>query len=295
MATATSPTSNVSQGPVTSQDFGKYVKYFQDSHRAIVRWNTILNNAPSSGITIKAPSGSDEEDRVLRKSDIAKYSQIFIQELGDLKKIYSNRKRKTNRTNSQLRSLFYVSDQLVAFYTKANLGPIDPESGKGKLADKISLITEKRMATSGILMSLFARYIDVNGLKTSSGRFTPDTRMKKAFATTNYRLNSVDMSKRKIPAGTDEAKVDEVKQKISLGKKSALDRVSERVDKNGKSMYDTKEGLLYTSMCTLNNFFRIPPVLLTREEKEELTSENNVEAAKELQQILTFIKNHKTA
>ena len=295
MSSAVSPTSNVSQGPVSSQDFGKYIKYFQDSHRAIMRWNSILNSAPSSGITIKAPTGSDEEDRVLRKSDIAKYSQIYIQELGDLKKIYANRKRKTNRTNSQLRSLFYISDQLAAFYTKANLGPIDPETGKGKLVDKISLVTERRMATSGILMSLFARYIDVNGLKTSSGRFTPDTRMKKAFATTNYRLNSVDMSKRKIPSSTDEAKVDEVKQKIALGKKSALDRVSSRVDKNGKAMYDAKEGLLYTSMCTLNNFFRIPTPLLTKDERESLSSEDNIDAAKELQQILTFIKNHKSA
>jgi hypothetical protein len=293
MTTATSPTAKVSDGPVTSQDFGRYIRYFQDSHRAIMRWNSILANAPPSGITVKAPEGSDAEDTVLRKSDIAKYSQIYIQEMGDLKKIYANRKRKTNRTNSQLRSLFYVSDQLVAFYTKANLGPIDPETGKGKLADQISLITEKRMATSGILMSLFARYIDVNGLKTSSGRFTPDTRMKKAFATTNYRLNSVDMSKRKIPEGTPDEKIDDTKKKITLGKKSALDRVSERVDKNGKQMYDTKEGLLYTSMCTLNNFFRIPPVLLSREEREELISDTNVDSAKELQQILTFIKNHK--
>lgn len=294
MANAVSPTANVTQGPVSSQDFGKYVKYFQESHRAIIRWNNILSNAPSSGITIKAPSGSGEEDRVLKRADVAKYSQIYIQELGDLKKIYSNRKRKTNRTNSQLRSLFYISDQLAAFYTKANLGPIDPETGRGKLSDKISLVTERRMATSGILMSLFARYIDVNGLKTSSGRFTPDSRMKKAFATTNYRLNSIDMSKRTISSGTPEDKVEDTKQKISLGKKSALDRVSSRVDKNGKSMYDDKEGLLYTSMCTLNNFFRIPTPLLTKEEKEDLCSESNVESAKELQQILTFIKNNKS-
>lgn len=291
MANATSPTASISQGPVSNNDFGKYVKYFQDSHRAIMRWNSILNNAPASGITIKGDENNPT--KVLKKSDIAKYSQIYISELGDLKKIYSNRKRKTNRTNSQLRSLFYVSDQLAAFYTKANLGPIDPETGKGSLADKISLVTEKRMATSGILMSLFARYIDVNGLKTSSGRFTPDTRMKKAFATTNYRLNSIDMSKRKIPAGTPEERIEDTKNKIALGGKSALDRVADRVDKNGKAMYDKSEGLLYTSMCTLNNFFRIPTPLLTKDEREKLSAEDNVESAKELQQILTFIKNHK--
>ena len=292
MSLGTSPTANASQGPTSTQEFGKYIKYFQDSHKAIMRWNSILSNAPSSGITIKGVDGAD--DTVLRRADIAKYSQIYIQELGDLKKVYASRKRKTNRSNQQLRSLYYVSDQLVAFYTKANLGPIDPETGKGKLADKLSLITEKRMATSGILMSLFARYIHVNGLKTSSGRFSVDERMRKAFSTTNFRLNKTDFSKRRVADGTPEEKVQELKEKISLGKKSAFERVSSRVDKNGKSMYDPKEGLLYTSMCTLNNFFRIPTQLLTTEEREALNAEENVEAAKELQQILTYIKNHKS-
>ena len=291
MSLGTSPTATATQGPTTNQEFGKYIRYFQDSHKAIMRWNSILSNAPSSGITIKGVDGT--EDTVLRRADIAKYSQIYIQELGDLKKVYASRKRKTNRTNSQLKSLYYVSDQLVAFYTKANLGPIDPETGKGKLADKLSLITEKRMATSGILMSLFARYIHVNGLKTSSGRFSVDARMKKAFSTTNYRLNGVDFSKRKVTDGTTEEKAQEIKEKISQGKKSAFDRVSARVDKNGKSMYDSKEGLLYTSMCTLNNFFRIPTQLLSAEEREALNAEDNVETAKELQEILTCIKNFK--
>ena len=292
MTHGTSPTATASQGPTTTQEFGKYIKYFQDSHKAIMRWNSILSNAPSSGITIKGTD--DGEDTILRKSDIAKYSQIYIQELGDLKSIYATRKRKTNRTNSQLRCLYYVSDQLVAFYTKANLGPIDPESGKGKLSDKLSLITEKRMATSGILMSLFARYIHVNGLKTSSGRFSVDPRMKKAFSTTNFRLDGKDFSKRKVSDGTTEEKTEELKEKISQGKKSAFYRVASRMDKNGKSMYDPKEGLLYTSMCTLNNFFRIPTQLLTTDERSALNDEENVEAAKELQQILTYIKNHKS-
>lgn len=292
MTLGTSPTVAASQGPTSNQEFGKYIKYFQDSHNAIMRWQGILANAPSSGITIKGTDGA--EDTVMKKSDIARFSRIYIQELGDLKKIYASRKRKTNRANSQLRSLYYVSDQLVAFYTKANLGPIDPESGKGKLADKLSLITEKRMATSGILMSLFARYIHVNGLKTSSGRFSVDARMKKAFATTNYRLNGVDFSKRKPVEGTSEEKIQDLKEKVASGKKSAFDRVASRVDKNGKSMYDSKEGLLYTSMCTLNNFFRIPTQFLTSEEREALSDEENVKAAKELQDILTCIKNHKS-
>lgn len=293
MTLGTSPTASSSEGPTSKEKFGEFIKYFQDSHTAIMRWQGILANAPPTGITIKGVDGG--EDTVLQKSDIARFSRIYIQELGDLKKFYASRKRKTNRSNSQLKSLFYVSDQLAAFYTKANLGPIDPETGKGNLSDRLSLITEKRMATSGILMSLFARYIHANNLKGESGRFSVDARMKKAFSTTNYRLNGVDFSKRKIADGTPDDKVQELKAKIASGKKSAFDRVSTNIDKNGKSMYDASSGLLWTSMCTINNFFRIPNQLLKAEERDALNDESNVEAAKELQDILTHIKNHKTA
>ena len=290
MSLGTSPTAATTGGPVTSQEFAKYIKYFQDSHKVIVKWTQILSNAPPSGVTIKSPDGG--EDTVIRKSDIARYSAVFNAELGDLKKIYANRKRKTTRTNTQLKSLFYVSDQLVAFYTKANLGPIDPETGKGKLADKIQLLTEKRMATSGILMSLFARYIDANGLKGESGRFKVDARMKKAFATTNLRMGGTDISKRKVAKGTSEEKAEDIARKLAEGKSSAFDRISGRSDKSGKEMYN-KDGMLYTSMCTMNNFFRIPGPLLTDSERDELSSEENIEAAKEIQQVLTYIKNFK--
>lgn len=291
MSLATSPTSKASDGPVTNAEFAKYIKYFQDSHKAIMKWSSILNNAPSAGITLRATE--DDGEVTLRKSDISRYSQIYLAELGDLKRVWASKKRKTNRTSQQLKSLYYVSDQLAAFYSNANLGPIDPSTGKGKVSDKLALITEKRMATSGILMSLFALYIKVNGLKNESGRFAPDARMIKAFSTTNFRLNKVDMSKRKMPTGTPQEKVDAVREKISLSKKSAFDRIASREETNGKRMYDEDEGLLYTSMCILNNYFRIPTVLLTEQERSDLSSEENIEAAQELQEILTSIKNFK--
>lgn len=291
MSLATSPTTSASNGPVTNAEFGKYIKYFQDSHKAIMKWNSILSNAPSSGITLRATD--DDEEVVIRKSDISKYSQIYLAELGDLKRVWTQKKRKTNRTSQQLKSLYYVSDQLAAFYKGANLGPIDPATGKGKVSDHLALITEKRMATSGILMSLFALYIKENGLKGESGRFSPDGRMKKAFATTNFRLNKTDMSKRTPPSGTPQDKVDTVKEKIVASKKSAFDRIASRAETNGKKMFDEDEGLLYTSMCILNNYFRIPTVLLTEDERSELSSEDNIESAKELQEILTSIKNFK--
>ena len=291
MSLATSPTTNAS-GPVSNGEFGKYIKYFQESHKAIMKWNSILSNAPPSGITIRATEDG-QDDVTLRKSDISRYSQIYLAELGDLKRVFSQKRKKTNRSSTQLKSLFYVSDQLAAFYKNANLGPIDPATGKGKLSSKLSLVVDKRMATSGILMSLLALYIKSNGLKTGTGRYTPDARMKKAFATTNFRLNSTDISKRKIPSTTPRDKVDTVTERISESKKSAFARVSLREETNGKQMYIEDEGLLYTSMCILNNYFRIPALLLTNGEREELTDEDNVQEARELQEILTSIKNFK--
>lgn len=287
---ATSPTADAAStnDPVTRQDFGKYVKYFQDSHKAIMRWSSILNSAPPAGITVKGLDG--ETDTVLKKADIARYSQIYIAELGDLKKIYATKKKKRHRNNSQLRSLFYVSDQLVAFYKNAKLG--DTCDGDN-LSSALSLLVDKRMATSGILMSLFARYIHVNGLKTDKGRFIPDARMKKAFSTTNFRLDGVDISNRKVPSGTPSDKAQAIKAKVSHGKKSALNRILDRPDSGGKKMYDETDGLLYTSMCTMNNFYRLPNLLLNAKEKSALVNEDNINAAKELQTILTDIKNSK--
>ena len=288
----TSPTttaaSESNNGPVTNQEFARYIKYFQDTHKIIRKWDHALANSPSSGITIQTPDG----DKVMDKRALSRYSSDYINQLGDLKKIYANRKKKSSKSSNQFSSLFYISDQLAAFYTKANLGPIDPDSGDGKLADMIDIVTKKKMANAGILTSLFSRYISVNGLASDNGRFKPDERMKKAFATTNFRLNSKDFSRRKCAPGTPADKEEAVREKIAQGKKGALDRAQEKIDKRGERMYEPKKGLLWTSMMTINSYFRIPNQLLTEEEREALKDPDNVQAAKELQEVITQIKNH---
>lgn len=288
----TSPTTTAASesenGPVSNQDFARYIRYFQDTHAIIRKWDHELSNAPPSGITIKTPDG----DKVMDKKTLARYSKDYIKQLGDLKKIYANRKKKRSggSQSSQFSSLFYISDQLAAFYSKANLGPIDPESGDGKLSDVIELVTKRRMANSGMLTSLFSRYIAANNLASKDGRFMPDERMKKAFGTTNFRLHSKDLSKRKCSAGTTPEKEEDIREKISHGKQSALDRAYEKTDKRGVRMYEPKTGLLWTSMMTINSYFRIPHQLLTDDEREALKDPENIQSAKELQEIITQIK-----
>ena len=298
MSSALSPTSvatNKVDGPVSSKDFAEFVRYYQQTHKAIVKMTAIVNKLPGNQpMVIDLGNGKTQE---IRRSDVKSYSAAYVAQLGDLKKLFSAKKKRVSRPNAQLNSLFYVSDQLVAFYNKANLGPADPEDPSGdKLNAHIDILVKNRMSTSGILTSLISRYIEANKLKTSdsSGRFQPDERMKKAFSTTRYLLQKEDLSKRKLPRDLDETKATKIKESIKVGKESAFSRVSGRKDnRSGEDVYDENTGLLYTTMMVFNNFYRIPPALLTDEERDALKEEENVEMARELQGRLSKITLHK--
>lgn len=295
MSVVLSPTSIAStatDGPLSQKQFSDLIKYYQSTHKAIVRLTALVNKVPGNQ-TLKIG------EHTIKRKDVSEYSHAYVSQLGDLRKVFANRKRKTTRTNSQLNNLFYISDQLAAFYKGANLGPSDPSSSDSDdLSDHISLLTQKRMSTSGILTSLISRYIDHNSLKTpdSAGRFTPDKRMMKAFATTKYVLRKEDVSKRGLPDSVPSDRADKIMASVKQGTKSAFDRVSDRVDRRtGKPVYDKENGLLYTTMMVFNNFYRIPPQFLTQEELEELRDEDNIAQAKELQTTLSNITTfHKT-
>jgi len=293
MASALSPTANAASkdaAPATAKEFAEYVKYYQQTHKAIVRLTSLVNRLPANQ-ALKIGG------HTVRRSDISKYSHAYVAQLGDLRKMYANRKRKTNRSNAQLNQLFYVSDQLVKFYTGAKLGPADPENPRGrKLASEIELLTKHHMSTSGILTSLISRYIETNDLKTSGQprRFKPDAKMKECLSSTSYTLFGEDLSDREIPPSTRPEKADKIRENISLGKKSAFARVNGRMDKrSGEAFFNPKTGLLYTTMMVFNNYYRIPSELLTEKERSALTDSDNVDEAKQLQETLTGITKSK--
>ena len=289
MSAALSPTSvsvNSESGPTSAKDFAELIKYFQQTHKAIVRLTALVNRLPASQ-SLKINNHN------IRRSDISKYSQAFTSQLGDLRKIYASRKKRTGKNNNQLKNLFYVSDQLVEFYRKSELGKVDPtDPDSEELADEIELITKHRMSTGGILTSLIFRYIDHNDLRaeSSKGRFLPDSNMEKSFSNTKYILEGKDISKRKIRPDALPEKVTKIKDNIADSKQSAFKRVSSRTDKKtGKSFYEKDTGLLNTAMMIFNNFYRIPKELLTDEERERLTDPEVVEMAEELQRKLSHI------
>ena len=300
MASATSPSTRLASqsedGPVSSKKFSELIKYFQQVHKALMEMQALVHKLPAN-------QALKFGNHTFRASDINTYSRIYMTQLGDLKKIYNSRKKRTNKGGSaQLQSLFYVSDQLVDFYKSAKLGPSDPEKPKSKLSKEIDLITDKHMATSGILTSLITNYIDANGLKATdkdgkaTGRFIPDDHMIDSFSDCVYTLHGKNISKRSCREGTPPEKVSEIKEKVSQGKKSAFDRVKSRVDKrSGEHFYDEDNGLLYTTMMVINNYYRIPGHLLSDEEREALLDEENIEASNELQEKLSKITKHRNA
>jgi hypothetical protein len=301
MASAQSPVTrlanDVSAGPVSSKQYAEIINYFQQSHRAIVELTALVNRLPSNQ-RLKVGNHS------FSTTDINAYSRVYVTQLGDLRKIHNNRKKRTNKgNNTQLQSLFYVSDQIVDLYKKSNLGPVDPEKPRGaQLSDEITLLTEKRMATSGILTSLITNYIEANDLrsKTTNKRFVPDEHMIDSLSDCVYTLNGKSLAKRKFRPDTTQEKKDDINDKISEGKLSAFDRVKDRVTKRvsketgeHESFYDEKNGLLYTAMMIFNNYYRVPTCLLTDEEKESLSDEENVKASKVLQEKLSNITKHR--
>jgi hypothetical protein len=288
MSAALSPTSTSvnSDGPVTKQDFGELIKYFQQTHKALIRMTALVNRLPA---TQSLSVGAHR----IKRQDVNRASQAFISQLGDLRKVFASRKKRSGKNNNQLKSLFYVSDQLVDFYKKSDLGKVDPSDPDSEdLTDEIELITKNKMSTGGILTSLIFRYIEHNNLRenSSKGRFLPDSNMEKQFSNTKYMLDGKDISKRKIRLDAAPDKVEKIKTNIADNKNSAFKRVSSRKDKKtGKSFYEKDTGLLNTAMMIFNNFYRIPKELLTDEERERLVDPDAIEMAEELQKKLSKI------
>jgi len=297
MATSLSPTARMvnsidADEPVASKTFSESIKYFQNIHKVLVEMTAYVNRAPGNALKFG--------NHTFTNKDINQYSKIYISQLGELKKVFNSRRRQKRNKNgeTQAKKPYYVSEQIVDFYKSANLGPSDPEKPKSKLSKSISLITDKHIATAGILTSIMMCYIDNNSLNegSNSGRFMPDDHMKECFSDCIYTLHGKNISKRKCREGTTPEKTKDIKEKVTQGKKSAFDRIKDRIDNSkGEKFYDEEKGLLFTTMMILGSYYRIPDALLTQEEKDVLKDEEVIGEAEELQNILGNITKHRNA
>ena len=274
--------------PLTSKQFAQRIRYLERAAKSLVKITAMVNRYdPNRPLRIS-------DNIVIRRNDIRKYLDAFLFQLRDLRKIYNNRKRRSHSKSTQLYSLFYVSDQVADFYRGANLGPVDLEKPRGKkLNTMIKLVTEKRMATSGILTSLLARYIEVNGLKsgTTGGRFIPDERMVEHFSHCTFMLRGKNISKRKMNTqGVSAERIERVKDDVANAKLSVFERFEGRIDKKSEEpIYDEEKGVAFTGTMIINNRFRLPGCFLSDEEREELTDQECIDESRELQKQLTTI------
>lgn len=273
--------------PLDSKEFAEKIKYLENAAKSLVKITAMVNRNNITNLHI-------HDNVVIKRSDIRTYLDAYLYQLRELRKIYNNRKRRGNNKNTQLYSLFYISDQLRDFYKHANLGPIDLDKPRGKkLSTMIKLVTEKGMATSGILTSLLARYIEVNGLKSenSGGRFFPDDLMREHFSHCTFLLNGEKIGKRKFNTqNVSGERIKKVQDDIDKAKLSVFERFAGRVDKKSKEpVYDKDKGVAYTGTMVINNRFRLPACLLTEDERSELTKEENIEESREVQKMLTSI------
>jgi hypothetical protein len=301
MFSATSPVRRIilesKDEPITNQQFYKIIKYFQQSHKAIVELTALVNRLPPN-------EALRYKNRVFTRNNINNYSRIYSNQLEiDFKAAWNNRRRRPNKKGSSEKTKipFYISDQLREFYKNASkLGPSDPEKKNSKLSKELSLLIDEGMATSGILTSLLTNYISVNDLFVydengeKTGRYLPDENMKECFSDTVLTLNGKKVSKRDFREGTSLAKIEEIKAKFAEGKKSAFDRLKGLKVKNSDTLYQDKNGgLLFTTMMKLDNYFRIPDQVLTDEEKKLLMEEESIAKAAELQAKLSKLTKHR--
>lgn len=292
MSQAISPTTeDIKKGePLSVAEFGKRIDHFKDAFKAIFNLQAELYRfGPSHKLEVK-------KTKIGRK-DINTFQKAALHQLGDLKTLYSmKKKKKSPRNNEKLSALFYVSDQLVNFYIDAELGLSDPEDeDSSPLSEEITLITKHHMANSGILTSLFSRYVAENNLKNNDkdkkdrkGRFMPDKRMKQYLSTTTPILFEEDLTQRDVPADLDPKKMKKIQEDLENGDKSAFERIEGRTKKNSNDLvYDKKRGLMFLALMIFSNFYRIQDAYLTEKERKPLKDEDNIAESKRVQSILS--------
>ena len=222
-----------------------------------------------------------DEKVILSKEEFVKLTE-GLKDLGEIKKMLDKRKRPKTTI---LRKLFYISDQMVDFYR--NSGLILPESFK--------LVTEKRMANSGIMVLLITRYIQKEGLK-NLGRFKFDERMKKYFSNTHYILDGKKITKvpsifRPINEGEtfqgNTKMTEKIEARIVNGDKSMIDILSERTNKRDNTKCYDAEGCQFFSIMVLNNYYRIPDCLVSAEGKAYLEDNENLDMGTDLIKYLS--------
>ena len=186
-----------------------------------------------------------------------------------------SKKPKYRRVNRNQLSLFYISDQIVDFYRKSDL----------ILPDSFKLVTEKRIATAGIMAALISRYIKLK-CPANGRRYLPADRMKIYFRDTHYKFKNEIINEIPITFIDFYSKREYYLKRFNDGDLSFFELIKDRKDKKDNEYIYNEEGLKFVSIIILNNMYKIPILLLNEQRKKELEMEEIYAMADDLQFFL---------
>lgn len=235
--------------------------------------------AVSAG-TNAVDTGIVREVQTLSKEQFEKRIQELTKAYEQLRLVKFKMKKKPGKRPNQLYMPFFVSDQIVEFYK--NSGLVLPE-----YAD---VLLKYRMATSGIVTSLFSMYIREKGLMNKEdGSFVIDDKMKKYFSDTRFVLNNNPLLRIRPDTDASKERIEIVQKRIDEGYKSVFELLKDRTDKkSGEPMYDEEKNTVkFLAMMFINNRYRIPNLLLSEKGKEELTKPMHQAKIDQFQEYLT--------
>jgi hypothetical protein len=269
----------------TNKQFGQLKKYFKESYEALHKLSSYTFACSNVGLTIDTDMGEE----VLKMSDINIMYKILGEQMDDLHKIYCSKKRNSGPVlNTRFKDLFYVTDQYVNFFRSAKLDVLELDGEQVDVSKEIDILTEKRMATTGMMVSLFPMYIRANSLKQGGG-YRLDDKLKELFKSTEVIFKGKNLSSKPIPGTLPEPKQVLLKEKKKLAKLS----VYERLGMGKEEKYSPDTFFKYKTVASINQMFRCHDYQLTEEQRSELRNQDNIDSALETQTLLTAIKQYK--
>jgi hypothetical protein len=311
---------------IDSAGFKRQVEDLRTHFKNIMKVAATVYAAPK-GQKVTYPNGAQ-----IGRSELNAYASKYSEELKELSKYFNASKKRRvhrnpdNNSGDQLRAMFYITDQLVGFLRKANLGEgnpnmLDGQPNPSELARQehpvgserrpqtyMNLIMENNMATSGILTSVLSLYTTVNQVQSlaNGGRIKPDALMMEYFNKGNTRFiyKGQDLTPDSAPTNMKPDKREKFEKNLSQVNLTVFERIKQRdtdptishVDKRGKPVICYKEpvpgqqnddyGMSYSMYMVLLNYCRIPNELMDPDLVAQLSDPAIIRTAAEMQSYI---------
>lgn len=156
-------------------------EFKEELGRLVEEFDNVLELNSKIAVLQKGKTYEMPDGRKIGRREFKQARSQFVNELRNLSKLYGQAKKPRKRSGARrpgtgFRIPILVSDQLRAFFSEANLGPVDPRDPKSSaLKDELLLLTQNGVTSAALLTPLFSIYAIVNKLteKSSSNHTNP--------------------------------------------------------------------------------------------------------------------------